>query len=133
MAKTNIQQEADFNEHTRPHPLHIYFFPALFGIVSIAAPNESRPYSIAAGLIMAVLLIFALYVTFRKSHSKKRYNQYLSITMVFTSVLTLIPGLKISVGIFWTVFLLISWCVMYFVSFYGKDSFHLRSFRCGSL
>lgn len=107
MAKAIKQQKADFNEHTRPHPFHIYFIPILFGIVSIVAPYESRPHSIAVGLIIAVLLIFSLYVTFINRNSKRLYNLYISITMVLTSVITLIPGLKISVLDHFSTYLLV--------------------------
>ncbi|WP_077624870.1 hypothetical protein [Sediminibacillus massiliensis] len=128
MAKTMKQQKAAFNELTRPHPFHIYFFPLFFGIVSIMAPHESRPHTIAVGIMMILLLVFALYVTFFNRHDRRLYNRYLSITMVITSIITLIPGLKISVGVFWIVFLLFFWCIVYLVSFYGEKVFPSKKF-----
>lgn len=128
MANAVKQQKAVYDKSSRPNPLGFYIFPLMAGILSIVVPHESRPYSIAVGLVMFLLLIFALWVTFLNKNSKRLYNLYLSITMVMTSVITLMPGLKISVGVFWKVFLLVFWCIVCLVTFYGERLFPSKKF-----
>jgi hypothetical protein len=120
-----------FNEHTRPHPLYFLVIPSFCSIVSIAAPFESKPFTIAAAIVLAMQFLFAIYIWLLNPRSKRMYNFFLIITTVLTSVICLIPGLKISFGPFWTAFLLIYWLIFFFVSFCGERFFPSRKFPMG--